>query len=180
MPNEYLLPIITTAQTATVNGATSAYSCTINLSADLQLASPPLSGTATVTPMTLTFGASYATGSFVANNPFAIKLTIPSNLGNTIIFGKIDSSLVTVTSATSAYNATIKFNDPNFVTTTLVISGFRTGVTLNTTTSQIDNPFITLNTDGRYTTVFNGLTSSNVFFRTIGRQVRMRQGYEGL
>jgi len=176
MPNEYLLPITTTAQTATVNGATSAYSCTINLSADTQLANPPLSGTATATPMTLTFGASYATGSFVANNPFAIKLTMQSNLGSTVIFGKIDSSLVTVT---SSYNATIKFNDPNFVTTTLVISGFRTGVTLNTTTSQIDNPLITLNTDGRYTTVFNGLTSSNVFFRTVGRQVRLRQGYEG-
>lgn len=178
MPNEYLLPITTTAQTATVNGATSAYSCTINLSADTQLANPPLSGTATATPMTLTFGASYATGSFVASNPFAIKLTLPSNRGDTVVFGKIDSSLVTVTSATSAYNATIKFNDPNFATTTLVISGFKTGVTLNTTTSQMDNPFVVLKTDGVYTSVFNGLTSSNVYFRTIGRQVRLRQGYE--
>ena len=80
--------------------------------------------------------------------------------------------------STSAYNATIKFNDPNYITTVLVLSGFKTSVLLNTATSQIDNPLITLNTDGRYTTVFNGLTSSNMFFRTVGRQVRMRQGYE--
>ena len=177
MAYDYLLPITTTVQTATVNGATSAYSATINLSADTELATPPLSGTATKTPMTLTFGASYSTGSFVANNPFAIKLTIPSNSGDTIIFGKIGSSLVTITSAGSAYNATVQFNDPNFATTALVLSGFRTSVNLNTT-SQIDNPFLVLAADGDYTTIFNGLTSSNVFYRTVGRQVRLRQGYE--
>jgi hypothetical protein len=180
MAYEYLLPITTTAQTATVNGATSAYSCTLNLSADTQLASPPLSGTATATPMTLTFAASYATGSFVVANPFAIKLTIPSNNGDTVIFGKIHSSLVTVTPTTTAFNATVRFNDPNFATTSIVLSGFNTNVRINTTTSQIDNPFIVLNPNGRYTSVFNGLTSSNVFYRTVGRQVRSRLYSEGL
>lgn len=178
MAYAYLLPVTTTVQTATNNGATSAYSVTINLSANMDLASPPLSGSAGVDMLNLAFGASYTTGSFVASNPFAVKLTLLNNTGNTVIFGRIDSS--TYNGATSAYSATVKFSDPNFATSVLNISGFRTSVTLNTTTSQLDNPFLSLNTDGGYTTTFGGVSSSNVFFRTVGRQVRLRQGYEGL
>ena len=74
---------------------------------------------------------------------------------------EIDSSLVTVT---SSYNATIKFNDPNYITTALVLSGFKTSVLLNTATSQIDNPLITLNTDG--TTTIPKLQLNNMMFTT--------------
>lgn len=177
MAYQYLLPITTTAQTATINGATSAYSCLINLSADAQLSSPPLSGTSTLNPFMLNFGASYATGSLVANSLSSIYLTIPTNNGNTVIFGKIISSSVTQNSV-SAFNATVKFHDPNFATTYLVLSGFGTGVTLDTTASQLDNPAFALAPDGVYSTTFRGLSSTNVFFRTVGRQVRLIQGYE--
>lgn len=176
MAYEYLLPISTTVQSATFNGATSAITCTLNLSADTQLGPVPLSGTALLTPMTLAFAAARSDSTqTLSATTTGISLTIPSNRGNTVVYGYIASSFLTPTSGLSA---TVKFNDPNFVTTTLVVSANSlSAVVLGNGFSVIDNPMITL-ASGAYNLVFSGLSSTNVYFRTVGRQVRLRQGYE--
>ncbi len=174
MAYEYLLPISTTVQSATFTGATSAITCSLNLSADTQLGPTPLSGTALLTPMTLAFAAGKAsTTPTLTATSTGISLTIPSNRGNTVVYGYIASSYLTPTSGLSA---TVKFNDPNFATTSLVVSANSLSATADST-SVIDNPMIVLQSDP-YSLVFNGLSSSNVYFRTVGRQVRLRQGYE--
>jgi hypothetical protein len=177
MAYEYLIPISTTAQSATFTGATSAITCTLNLSADTQLGPVPLSGTVLLTPMSLAFtaGKSSTTPTLTATST-GISLTIPSNRGNTVVYGYIASSYLTPTSGLSA---TVKFNDPNFATTSLVVSGNSSNAIILSGAgfSVIDNPMIVLQS-GAYNLVFNGLSSSNVYFRTVGRQVRLRQGYE--
>jgi hypothetical protein len=176
MAYEYLLPISTTVQSATFNGATSAITCTLNLSADTQLGAVPLSGSASLNPMSLAFaaGRSGLTNTLSATST-GISLTIPSNRGSTVVYGYIASSYLT---STSGLSATVKFNDPNFVTTTLVVSANSlSAVVLGDGYSVVDNPMITLQS-GAYNLVFSGLSSTNVYFRTVGRQVRLRQGYE--
>jgi len=177
MPYEYLLPLSNrTVQTVTRTGATSAINGTLSLSAATTLVAPPLSGNTTVSNLSVTFTLTPNSSlNGVSATATGIRLTQGSNLGNVVVYGKVHSS--TFTASTSTITATIKFNDPNYVTTNIDISARGTSA-LALSTSNLDNPLVILASDGDYTSTFGGLTSSNVVYRTVGRQVRLRQGYE--
>ena len=177
MPYEYLLPLSNrTIQTVTRTPATSAISGTLSLSAATTLVVPSLSGNTTVSNLSVTFALTpKSTLNGVSATPTGISLTQGTRLGDVIVYGKVDTS--TFVQSTSTITANIKFNDPNYVTTSINISAIGTSAgTLST--SVIDNPLIILATDGDYTATFSGLTSTNMVYRTVGRQVRLRQGYE--
>ena len=177
MPYNYLLPLSNrTVQTVTRTGATSAIGGTLSLSAATTLVSPPLSGNTAVSNLSVTFTLTpNATLNGVSATPTGISLTQSSNLGNIIVYGRVDTS--TFVASTSTITATIKFNDPNYVTTNIDISAVGTSA-VALSTSRLDNPLVILASDGDYTSTFGGLTSINIAYRTVGRQVRLRQGYE--
>ena len=178
MANEYLLSLSNrTVQTITRTPATSAISGTLSLSAATNLVSPPLSGTTTVSNLSVAFVLTPTLASGVSATSTGISLTQGSSAGNVIVYGKVTTS--TFVPSTSTVTATIAFNDPNYVTTNIDISARGTSA-VALSTSNLDNPFYWLTADGRYPTysVFGGLTSVNVPYRTVGRQVRLRQGYE--
>lgn len=177
MPYEYLLPLSNrTVQTVTRTPATSAISGTLSLSAATTLVVPSLSGTTTVSNLSVAFTLTpNATLNGVSATPIGISLTQGTRLGNVIVYGKVDTS--TFVASTSTITATITFNDPNYVTTNINISARGTSA-VALSTSQLDNPLVILATDGDYTATFSGLTSTNMVYRTVGRQVRLRQGYE--
>ena len=181
MATDYLLPLLnSSAQTATYNNTTSSVAGTIALSAAGNVVSPTLSGNTAVNVLSVTFTLAPNSGrTGVSATDIGVYLTQGSIYGNTIVYGKVTDS--TLNGGTSSITATIKFNDPNYVTTTIYLSTNRNqaiALTTGTAISQLDNPFVVLNTDGRYTAVFDGLTSRNVVYRTVGRQSRLRQGYE--
>lgn len=177
MPYDYLLPLSNrTVQTVTRTPATSAISGTLSLSAATTLVSPTLSGNTTVSNLSVTFALTPNSSlNGVSATATGISLTQGSRLGNVVVYGRIDSS--TFTQSTSTITATIEFNDPNYVTTNIDISARGTSA-IALSTSRLDNPLIILASDGDYTSTFGGLTSTNVVYRTVGRQVRLRQGYE--
>jgi len=177
MATDYLLPVLNpTIQTVTYTGATSSVSGTLALTAAGNLVAPPLSGTTTTNKLSVTFTlAPNSTRTGVSATPTGIFLTQGSIYGNTVVYGKVAAS--TINGATSAITATINFNDPNYVTTNLYLSCIGTTGRL-LSTSVIDNPLVILAADGDYTATFSGLTSTNIVYRTVGRQVRLRQGYE--
>jgi hypothetical protein len=177
MPYEYLLPLTNrTAQNITRTGATSAISGTLSLSAATTLVVPSLSGTTTVSNLSVAFTLTpNSTLNGVSATSTGISLTQGTRLGNVIVYGKVDTS--TFVASTSTITATIKFNDPNYVTTNIDISARGTSA-IALSTSVLDNPLVILATDGDYTATFSGLTSTNMVYRTVGRQVRLRQGYE--
>lgn len=177
MATDYLLPVLNpTIQSVTYNGATSSVTGTLALTAAGNLVAPPLSGSTTVNVLSVTFAlAPNSTRTGVSATDIGIVLTQGSIYGNIQVYGKVRTS--TLNGATSTVTATINFNDPNYVTTNLQLSTIGNSGRL-LTTSVIDNPFIAINTTNLTTTTFGGLTSRNVFYRTVGRQVRLRQGYE--
>ena len=177
MPYEYLLPLTNRiAQTITRTPATSAISGTLSLSAATTLVVPSLSGNTTVSNLSVTFALTpNSTLNGVSATPTGINLTQGTRLGNVIVYGRVDTS--TFVASTSTITATIKFNDPNYVTTNIDISARGTSAIV-LSTSVIDNPLVILQPDGDYTATFSGLTSTNMVYRTVGRQVRLRQGYE--
>lgn len=176
MPYEYLLPLTNRiAQTITRTPATSAISGTLSLSAATTLVVPSLSGNTTVSNLSVTFALTPTALNSVSATPIGISLTQGTRLGNVIVYGRVDTS--TFVASTSTITATIKFNDPNYVTTNIDISARGTSAIV-LSTSVIDNPLVILQPDGDYTATFSGLTSTNMVYRTVGRQVRLRQGYE--
>jgi hypothetical protein len=177
MATDYLLPVLNpTIQTVTYTGATSSVTGTLALTAAGNLVAPPLSGTTTTNKLSVTFTlAPNSTRTGVSATSTGIALTQGSIYGNIVVYGKVATS--TLNGSTSTITATINFNDPNYVTTNLYLSTIgNTGRLLST--SVIDNPLIILPADGDYTSTFGGLTSTNIVYRTVGRQVRLRQGYE--
>jgi hypothetical protein len=178
MATDYLLPVLNpTIQTVTYTGATSSVTGTLALTAAGNLVAPPLSGTTTTNKLSVTFTlAPDSTRTGVSATPTGISLTQGSIYGNIVVYGKVTAS--TINGATSSITATINFNDPNYVTTNLYLSTIGNSGRL-LSTSVIDNPLVILPADGDYTSTFGGLTSTNIVYRTVGRQVRLRQGYEG-
>ncbi len=177
MATDYLLPVLTpTIQTVTYTGATSSVTGTIALTAAGNLVAPPLSGTTTTNKLSVTFTlAPNSARTGVSATPTGIVLTQGSIYGNIQVYGKVSTS--TLNGTTSTVTATIKFNDPNYVTTSLNLSTIGNSGRL-LSTSVIDNPLVAIDTANLTTTTFDGLTSKNVFYRTVGRQVRLVQGYE--
>ena len=177
MPYDYLLPLSNrTVQTVTRTGATSAIGGTLSLSAATTLVVPSLSGNTTVSNLSVAFALTpTSTLNGVSATPTGISLTQGTRLGNVVVYGRVDTS--TFVASTSTITATIKFNDPNYVTTNIDISARGTSA-VALSTSRIDNPLVILASDGDYTSTFGGLTSTNIVYRTVGRQVRLRQGYE--
>lgn len=182
MATDYLLPVLNpTIQAVTYTAASSSTATsitgTIALTAAGNLVAPPLSGTASVNHLSLAFTlAPNSAGTGVSATATGISLTQGSIYGNVVVYGKVSTS--TLNGTTSTVTATINFNDPNYATTNLYLSTIANSGRL-LTTSVIDNPYIVLNSDGRYTTTFDGLTSKNVVYRTVGRQIRLVNGYEG-
>jgi len=178
MATDYLLPVLNpTIQTVTYAGATSSVTGTLALTAAGNLVAPPLSGSTTTNKLSVTFTlAPNSTRTGVSATSTGIFLTQGSIYGNIVVYGKVATS--TLTGPTSTITATINFNDPNYMTTNLYLSSIGNSGRL-LSTSVIDNPLIILPADGDYTATFSGLTSTNVVYRTVGRQIRIRQGYEG-
>ena len=181
MATDYLLPVLNpTIQAVTYTAASSSTATSITgtlaLTAAGNLVAPPLSGTTTTNKLSVTFTlAPNSTGTAVSATPIGIVLTQGSIYGNIQVYGRVATS--TLNGTTSTVTATINFNDPNYVTTNLYLSTIGNSGRL-LTTSVVDNPFIAIDTANLTTTTFGGLTSRNVFYRTVGRQVRLRQGYE--
>ena len=177
MATDYLLPVLNpTIQAVTFTGATSSVTGTLALTAAGNLTAPPLSGSTTTNKLSVTFTlAPNSARTGMSATSTGIYLTQGSIYGDIVIYGKVATS--TLNGVTSAITATINFNDPNYVTTNLYLSCIGSSGRL-LTTSVVDNPLIILAADGDYTSTFGGLTSTNVVYRTVGRQVRLRQGYE--
>lgn len=183
MAFEYNLPLSgVTVQTVTYVHATSTTSTvtgTLNLSAVTTLTDTLSVGAGKGTKFILDVALAAAStgGSLTAAND-GILLTIPSSRGSITTYGYVDSS--TFTWANSAYTASIKFRDPNFIATTLNLSGVAANATF-ATTSRIDNPLVVLQGNPfpsntfNTTVVYQGLSSSNVYFRTVSRQARLVQ-----
>lgn len=181
MATDYLLPVLNpTIQAVTYTAASSSTATSITgtlaLTAAGNIVTPTLSGTASVNNLSLAFTlAPNSAGTGVSATATGISLTQGSRYGNVVVYGRVATS--TLNGTTSTVTATINFNDPNYVTTNLYLSTIGNSGRL-LTTSVIDNPFIAIDTTNLVTTTFSGLTSRNVFYRTVGRQVRLRQGYE--
>lgn len=148
---------------------------TMNLSAESMLASPPLSGTTGFSTCIFAYRYGLTTGNITLTSaPLDLKLSYPSNTGPQDIYGYLTTS--TITTATSNYQVTVQFQDPNFFGTVLVLSGSRTTALVLTASSQIDNPiYTTLNTVSatyQANTNQSALTSNNLSFKTVGGHVR--------
>jgi hypothetical protein len=178
MATDYLLPVLNpTTQTVTYTGATSSVTGTLALTAAGNLVAPPLSGSTVTNKLSVTFTlAPNSARTGVSATSTGISLTQGSIYGDIVVYGKVTAS--TINGATSSITATINFNDPNYVTTNLYLSTIGNSGRL-LSTSVIDNPLVILPADGDYTSTFGGLTSTNIVYRTVGRQIRLRQGYEG-
>ena len=101
-----------------------------------------------------------------------IVLRWPSIIGNQDVYGQVNSS--SFIPATSTFQTTINFNDPNFLNTYFTLSGNKSNIII--TTSVIDNPFY--DTNFNTTTVYGGLSTVNLQFLTVSNDCRSWNGGE--
>lgn len=178
MPYEYTLPLTgTVVQNVTYVGTTattlSGITGTLNLSADTTLKTTLCTGGGFGTRYIFNFSVRPGpTGLTLSATSTDLLLTLPSSRGGTLVYGYVDSS--TLNGTTSAFTLNVKFNDTNFLATTLQLSGIRGTCTFGPAT-QIDNPLVILNAPS-VTTVYRGLSTTNSYFRTTSRQTRLVQG----
>jgi len=178
MATDYLLTPSVDVAPITFTPTTSAYSGTISLTASGNITSsstPGLSGTSTTNIYSLKFLLSSSRAEGLSANPNEINLSIGSSIGNVNVQGKLAGATFTPTTSSALF--TIKFNDANFKTTTINVSANKSSAAV-VGDSVIDNPLISLPGVQGQTETYDNLSSDNVWFRTVGRQVRLRQGYE--